>query len=335
MKTQPKISIITPSFNQGQYIEQTIVSIIDQSYNNVELIIIDGGSTDNTVSVIKKYEDRIAYWVSEKDEGQAHAINKGLAQATGDIFNWLNSDDYLQPSALQYIADGFAANPDAKIICGFTKCFYHDDGTESHTYQMGIRKTVAETLLNVEMNQPGSFYNIQTIRDLGGINESLRYVFDGELWFRFLCRYGLQAVSFTTALLANFRLHKASKSVGEGFFEFYKEFLNIHLFLAEQLNFSPALISYLKDEQYVDVYKPDQWCFDKLEKETLEKYFLNKYKYLLYKDRNYDLARKGLIEAFKTKDLKELKLLGTLALKLALPNSLIEILRPVKSDNNG
>ena len=102
------ISIITPSYNQGQFIEQTINSVLDQNYPNLQYIIIDGGSTDDTVSIIKKYEHHLTYWVSEKDTGQASAINKGLQHCTGEIFNWLNSDDYLQPGALQKIANAFS-----------------------------------------------------------------------------------------------------------------------------------------------------------------------------------------------------------------------------------
>jgi glycosyltransferase involved in cell wall biosynthesis len=95
MTQLPKISILTPSYNQGQYIEQTIQSILSQNYPNLEYIVIDGGSTDNTVEILKKYDQHITYWVSEKDRGQSHAINKGIEKCTGVLFNWLNSDDYL------------------------------------------------------------------------------------------------------------------------------------------------------------------------------------------------------------------------------------------------
>src|ERR1700741_2339226 len=110
MYSLPKISIITPSYNQGKYIEQTILSVIEQGYPDYELIIIDGGSTDDTIEVIKKYESKIAYWISEKDNGQADAINKGLAKATGEIFNWINSDDILEKDALQIIGEYFLNN---------------------------------------------------------------------------------------------------------------------------------------------------------------------------------------------------------------------------------
>ncbi|WP_461485736.1 glycosyltransferase family 2 protein, partial [Pedobacter sp.] len=103
----PKISIVTPSYNQGQYIEETILSILNQNYPNLEYIIIDGGSTDHTVEIIKKYEDRITYWVSEKDNGQSHAINKGFEKATGEIFAYLNSDDCYYPNTFWEIANTY------------------------------------------------------------------------------------------------------------------------------------------------------------------------------------------------------------------------------------
>ncbi|MFZ4612746.1 MAG: glycosyltransferase family 2 protein, partial [Bacteroidia bacterium] len=101
----PKISIITPSYNQGQYIEETILSVINQDYPNIEYIVMDGGSNDQTVEIIKKYESKITYWVSEKDKGQADAINKGFARATGDILCWLNSDDYFFDGTLKFVAE--------------------------------------------------------------------------------------------------------------------------------------------------------------------------------------------------------------------------------------
>ena len=117
----PKISIITPSFNQGQFIEETIRSVLLQGYSNLEYIIIDGGSTDDTLEIIEKYSDFITYWISEPDEGQSHAINKGLAKATGEVFNWLNSDDYYLPNALLSLGQYFADHKDTNIFCGQLK----------------------------------------------------------------------------------------------------------------------------------------------------------------------------------------------------------------------
>jgi len=114
----PRITIVTPSFDQAKYLPETIESVLKQDYPNLEYIIIDGGSTDGSVDVIKRYERHLSYWVSEKDSGQSEAINKGFKKATGEFFNWINSDDVLFPGALHRIAEAFAKNPDADLIVG-------------------------------------------------------------------------------------------------------------------------------------------------------------------------------------------------------------------------
>jgi glycosyltransferase involved in cell wall biosynthesis len=325
----PRITIVVPSYNQSQYLEQTIDSVLTQHYPSLDFMIIDGGSTDTSIELIRKHERYLSYWVSEKDNGQSDAINKGLCRATGSIFNWLNSDDYYEPGALHAIADGFSREPEKKIICGYTQCFYEESKTTSHTYRMGTRATVAETIMNVEMNQPGSFYRMEALRELGFLNSSLRYVFDGELWFRFLTKYGLMAVGYTDSLIAHFRLHETSKSVGDGFFEFYKEFLNIHLFLAKQLHLMPAIINYLENDQYIERYVPGNWDYTFLEKEALENIFAEKYKFLLYKDYYYETARIGMryyrMQAKQEQWLAHLKLTA----KLVLPDALINLLRQI------
>src|SRR5580700_341038 len=116
----PKISIITPSYNQGQFIEETILSILNQNYPNLEYLIIDGKSTDSTIEIIKKYEQKIFYWVSEKDSGQSEAINKGFQKATGEIVCWLNSDDILMPNALNEVAAQFIKNKELILLNGQT-----------------------------------------------------------------------------------------------------------------------------------------------------------------------------------------------------------------------
>ena len=286
----PTISIITPSFNQGEYIEETIRSILLQNYPNLEYIIIDGGSTDNTVEIIKKYEKYLTYWISEPDRGQAHAINKGLEKCTGEVFNWINSDDFLEPNSLFEIGKHFAENKQIQVLCGFTHCYFQETGKTSHTYRMGIKKTVADTILNVEMNQPGSFYKLAVVKEFGGVNETLRYVFDDELWFKYLCKFGMGQIAFTDKLFVHFRLHGNSKSVGEGYAEFYKEITAIYYELAKQLKFPEFLQKAIKKDALSFKYQSSNWDFNKLEKEKFEAWFCNKYQYTFYKDFRYNEA---------------------------------------------
>jgi len=133
----PVISIVTPSYNQVQFLEETILSVLNQDYPNIEYIVIDGGSTDGSVDIIRKYADRLAYWVSEPDRGQAHAINKGFARATGDLLGWLNSDDLYLPGALSAVAEAYADNPGCLIAANVIN-FDEHTGAEQLVRQSGI-----------------------------------------------------------------------------------------------------------------------------------------------------------------------------------------------------
>ena len=212
MKNLPKITIVTPSYNQGAYIEQTIQSVLSQNFPNLEYIIIDGGSTDNTVDIIKKYEQHITYWVSEKDAGQSDAINKGLAMATGEVFNWLNSDDYYMPNALLHVGQHFMRNPILNILCA-KELQKSDDGYEYLTEGTIICQTVEETIAYGNNNQAPTFFKTDIVRALGGINPNLYFCMDGDLWIKYLLQYGLTGVQKTDFVINVFRLHEASKSI--------------------------------------------------------------------------------------------------------------------------
>lgn len=297
----PRISIVTPSYNQGHYIEQTITSILDQQYPNLELIVMDGGSTDHTVEILKKYDSQITYWVSEPDKGQADAIQKGLARATGEIFNWINSDDYLEPGALHHIGTYFAEHPNTDVLCGFTRCFYDEDNTTSHVYQMGVQPTATETMLQVAMNQPGSFYRTACVREAGGINPSLRYIFDNELWFRFLHRYGVAGIRRTDQLIAQFRLHRSSKSVHDGFVLFEREAKAIWTWMAETYGFSAPVVQRLQEEDQVKTYASTAWKGEELSMASIESYWCFQHMLDFMDKGHFDLARRGWRFGWQTK----------------------------------
>ena len=204
----PKISIVTASYNQGHFIEESIQSVLNQNYPNLEYIVIDGGSTDNSVEVIQKYQQHFTYWVSEKDRGQANAINKGLQLCTGDIFNWLNSDDYMEPGALHKIAAAFA-DVQVQMVTGKVRIF---STTEEEI--IANQNLTAKGLIcwepGVNFVQPGVWIRRELIAQCGGIDEKFHYAFDWDLYIRYL--YSFPNVKELDDLLLHFRLHKNSKT---------------------------------------------------------------------------------------------------------------------------
>lgn len=241
MNKYPKISIITPSYNQGGYIEQTIISVLEQNYPNQEYIIIDGGSTDNTVDVIKKYEKYITYWISEPDLGQSHAINKGLALAKGEVFNWVNSDDMLAPGALELVGNHFK-DISLDVLCSSTKLF-NKKGTIRINSFTQIDKPLFELLNVTGLNQLGMYWRLELIKQLNGVSAAFTYSMDLDLWKRYLITYGKEKVKSDPRITGLFRLHEDSKT-GDDF--------NKNLSFFEREN-NAALIQYaaVAGEKYV------------------------------------------------------------------------------------
>ena len=211
--TLPKISVITPSFNQGHFIEQTILSVISQQYPHMEFLILDGGSTDNTVEIIRKYEKHITYWHSKKDNGQASAINEGFNRATGSILCWINSDDMYLPGIFARIAVHFIQETVPKIVFG--NCIHFSD--ESGKVR-GSSVTRAHERLDLSLCdyiiQPSSFFNRSAWTLTGQLNEAMSFAFDWD-WFIRAKRAGVELLPLAE-YLSIYRIHQQHKSGSGG-----------------------------------------------------------------------------------------------------------------------
>jgi len=209
----PRITIITPSYNQGNFIRQTIDSILSQGYPNLEYIVMDGGSTDQTMDIVRSYGDRLT-WFSERDRGQSDAINKGLRLATGDVVAFLNSDDVYEPGALRKVGEYFQAHPDAFWLTG--KCRVVDQNgreinkliTAYKNFWLMWKSYAVLTVLDY-VSQPATFWRKEVIQKVGYFDESLRYAMDYDYSLRVGKHYRL---NFLSEYLASFRIHPSSKA---------------------------------------------------------------------------------------------------------------------------
>jgi len=210
MTPLPRISLITPSFQQARYLEECIASVHDQKYPNIEHIVVDGGSTDGSKAIIEKHADKFAWWCSKKDKGQSDAINKGLRHATGEVFGWLNSDDALLPGSLARVAHAFAADPELLVFGGRV---VHRDAKGAHAFN-ALNDVHERERLFIEpvINQPATFYRTTAVRIIGGVDPRLRYVMDVELWWQLIFWNGIDHLRFDPVDLAAFRLHDESKT---------------------------------------------------------------------------------------------------------------------------
>jgi glycosyltransferase involved in cell wall biosynthesis len=203
---------VTPSFNQAAFLEETIRSVLEQHYAPIEYIVVDGGSTDGSIDVIKRYEDRLAWWVSEPDRGQAHAINKGLARATGEVMAYLNSDDTLMPGAVSRFVGVLESRPDLVAVYG--DAVWLDESGRDIGYAPARSWAPVEMLTSGSgrLHQPSSMWRRDGWEAVGRFEESLHFTFDTLFFIRLAA---LGPAEYLPEPLAGYRLHPDSKTYTE------------------------------------------------------------------------------------------------------------------------
>jgi glycosyltransferase involved in cell wall biosynthesis len=252
MISDPKISIVTPSYNQGTFLEATIKSILSQRYGNLEFILIDGGSTDNSMEIVEKYRDSITYWVSEKDQGQSDAINKGLLRVTGDIIAYINSDDTYLPNTFKTVAKVFQLNPTCKWICG--NVLFMDERGSIFAKKKPIYSQLILRYGSSSIYQPSVFLKREILKEVGYLNNSFHCVMDQEWFCRIAEKYPPLIVDTDFSC---FRWHRDSKSSSSKNSAYYKRLfqekkdiaLKYNKWLNFLLNYYPART--LKLIQYI------------------------------------------------------------------------------------
>jgi glycosyltransferase involved in cell wall biosynthesis len=224
MASSPLISIVIPSFNQGAFLEECLRSVLEQTYPRKEVFVFDGGSTDSSREILRKYERRLDFWISEPDRGQANAVNKGWARAKGEILGWLNSDDRLEGEALAGVAAAYASHPRSAILYGDVQEI-NPQGSPIGEKKMagyGLRSL----LLGKNMGQPGVFIPRTTYAALGGLKEELHFALDFEYFLRIWTAFP-ESGAYVPQLVASSRVWEESKTLhqGERFGEEYRQVL--------------------------------------------------------------------------------------------------------------
>lgn len=207
---KPLLSIVIANYNYGRFLEEAIQSVLSQSCNDYELIIVDGGSTDNSVEIIKKYEDKIAWWVSEKDKGQSDAFNKGFAQAKGKFGCWLNADDILMPNAIKAIVEYIKKHPNAEWVCGSSVFVDEQFRVKWCSRCVCVLNLFQKQIPWYSINGPSSFFLLENLNKVGGFDLDLHYTMDTDLWRRFI--KSDVKLHYVKDYIWCFRVHEESKT---------------------------------------------------------------------------------------------------------------------------
>lgn len=335
--TFPKISIIVPSYNQGRFLEENILSIISQDYPDLELFIIDGGSTDNSVEVIKKYKSQITWWVSEKDKGQSDAINKGFERSTGQIMSWINSDDLLTPGALKRVASYFNELPeDVGLIHGGTIMFNNNKQKKEWGYSPA---SLERNLAGMAFSQPSAFFLKKYLDIVGArVNEQLHYGMDYDLFSRLACVCRFVPVK---DIFSKYRLHEQSKSVTDQD-KFIGDWNRVFVNLCKNLKWNDLLDDLrstgFMDEKVLDYYNcfdfiPDKDIFTNVNKEKILFFhycYLLKNLYFFGQREEARRLLKHLRGHYSAEWLKDEKDIPPIIAKLSLPDSMLKVLKRIK-----
>lgn len=322
----PFISIITPSYNQGQFIKQTIESVVSQKEYDMEYIIIDGGSRDGSVDIIKAYKDFLYFWVSEKDHGQSHAINKGLKKATGNIINWLNSDDYYEPNALKRVKNIFEAGITG--VGGKSRLF-NSRGTIKMSKGTDVYlNNLAKTMGWARIDQPETFFSKEAWDKVGLLNENLHYCMDREWWIRYLYHFGLDGFKKSDCTLVNFRIHDDSKTTTSqpGFLREHHSIFYIIGSIADRPEAGKMIAKTLDIDQALET-EIRSWTNKKLAAEVFD-YYLLKSADEFYAANQFKAAQLFL-DQIKLSNLKseDVTLYKKLSFRLKLPKWMVQLFR--------
>ena len=232
---QPLVSIVTPSYNQAAFLEQALISVLEQNYLRLEYIVVDGASTDGSVDIIRKYADKLTFWVSEKDGGQAEAINKGFSRAKGEIFAWLNSDDYYLPGTISAAVKVFREHPDLVLIYGNLLAVNEHSQTTNLLHYGQL--TLEDLLCFQIIGQPAVFFRREAFEITGGLDTSYHCFLDHHLWLRMALQGRILHVDQTWAAA---RFHPAAKNRARSA-EFSREAFRLFDWAKDHPELSPIL----------------------------------------------------------------------------------------------
>jgi len=335
----PKISIIVPSFNQGAYLGETLSSITSQQYNNLELFVVDGGSSDNSVEIIKQFGTHIQWWVSEKDNGQSDAINKGFSKASGDIITWLCSDDLYTPGTLKKVAEIFSAQPpDVGLIHGGTTIF-NSNGKIADDFGYAY-PSLERNLAGLGFSQPSAFIRKVYLDKVGTtVNTSLHYGMDYDLFSRLalVCRF-----LPVKEIFSQYRLHDNSKSVKlqDQFMDDWSAvFINLCKNLGwndiiEELTATGLLPEKALSFYYPFSFNPDAAIYEKADKRKIVFYYSCYLLKALYWSGSHDKAGwllKKLKTEYPVEWMKNEKDIPAIMKKLALPHFVLKAIKKIKN----